>query len=303
MKHSTIFGIFSLFVDLGSISVFSAAASEPTHKEPATTEEMARKVKDLKNGLLASEDFAQARKILQAAGRSQDQSYAGDLKDIATIRSREDWHKLAFDALYSLWLLGEPKTYFLDNAKAFDNNPILAYYSILILSYNPSDEVGGSLPSRVSSKLGANVPLSPEAAELNRSINLVNGALSLFRMVNQMAKTYDATSEPEKKLALLVPNIRVAWSPMAVESHEPTTGLDPRAVWARQQLFRLSEDQPNAVAAGILALRADIVRQDTVIKASDATNKAYQEYFLRSVGAKAKVRFEELPKSKEANLR
>jgi hypothetical protein len=300
MKKTTGRAILLILMWLGSFLASSVMANDegPTVVEPPK-ELLPTKLNDLRTALLTGENFAQARMTVQVAGRSKDKAYAASLKELANTRSREEWHKLAFDALYSLWLLGEPKTYFLDNAKAFDNNPILAYYSILILSYNPSDEVGGSLPSRVSSKLGANVPLSPEAAELNRSINLVNGALSLFRMVNQMAKTYDATSEPEKKLALLVPYIRVALNAMAEENHEPTSDLDPRAVWAKRQLFLLSEEQPAAVAEGILALRDDIVRQDSVIKASDARNKAYQEYFLRSVGNEAKMKYEELRKASE----
>ena len=300
MKKTTIRAILVILMWLACALISSVVANDegPDLVEPPR-ELLPTKLKDLRTALLTGENFAQARMIVQAVGRSKDQAYAASLKELASTRSRDEWHKLAFDALYSLWLLGEPKAYFLDNAKAYEDNPQLTYYSILILGYEPSDEVANGLPGEASSKRDPNVALTPAVRDRIRSTNLVNAALRMFGVVNRTSHNYRAIPEAEKRLALLVPYMRVGWNAMAGENHEPTSDLDPRAVWAKRQLFLLSEEQPAAVAEGILAIRDDIVRQDSVIKASDARNKAYQEYFLRSVGNEAKMKYEELRKASE----
>lgn len=286
--------VLAALVWVSTVTMEQACADGIEAVAEATSEEvLAAKLNDLAKAPLTSKNFQDARRYVQAAAKSENKQHAASLKSIIDARAPTKWHLLAFDALYSLWLLGEPKVYFLANAKTYADNPTLASYSILILAYDPIPDVTEELPSKTLGNIGK-VPLAPEAKEIIRSKNLVNSALSSYGLVNLRLQEYLDTSEPEKRMEILVSCIRSKWNPIGVDEHDPTENLAPQVVWARTRLFKLSQEQPSLVARSICALRPTVVIGNPEVETKAPIVKEYQAFFLRGVGEQAKREYEAL---------
>lgn len=237
---------------------------------------MSVKLSEVSNGSLT---FEESRQFVQAAGHSGNREHSTILKEIAAVHSLKKHTKVAFDALFSLWELGEPQSYFLENAKSFKSNPELAAYSIMILANSPTQEVT------------ENIPNEQEVIGDNR----VSGALSQYRYVYRILKEYRGLPDIAKKVSILEQCILTGWSPMGIiEEYEPTGNRKPLAVWAQAELLMLSKQEPAAVAQKTLGLRP-------YSDAKDWQSEHYRAYFMRFIGEEAKTKYEELRKASELN--
>jgi hypothetical protein len=186
-------------------------------------------------GALAYED---ARGIVQQAGLSGDASLIPLLKDIAEQPSGERNLRLTFDALCAAWLLGEPRDYFLANARAHAAKKWLAYYSILLLGREPGDEQAAAL----------------EAVKAETKDNQISGAIAEAVRVRALADQYPESGTLEERTAFVLRYSRGEWSPITLDPPGLGWALKPVTAWAQWELWRLAQEAPETVARQIARL-------------------------------------------------
>lgn len=299
MKKTVIFAALAFALELSPNDIGRVYAREPIPTpQPLSGEALARKIEELRTIPVKGYAYSDAIWYIRKAGQSKNREYAGALKAIATAQSerKTDVTELPFHALYSLWLLGEPKAYFLDNARAYEDNIMLAYYSILILAYDPIPEVTEKLPTEIIDNEPGPLVLTPAVKERIKKTNLINGSLGVYKMMNQTSQAYNSTTDLERKLAILMPGIRNGWRPSRVgrEEFDISTSLAPLAVWARTRLWKLSQEQPAEVARAITTVRFRIEGSPD-IESRDDVQDSFRNYLSRLLGDEAKREYGEVP--------
>ncbi len=183
--------------------------------------------------------FEQARAIVWEAGESHDVRYARTLREIAAAWSCDTaYYKVAFDALHSLWLMGEPREYFLRNLRDHSNNQWLAYYSAHVLGYSPDNDL-----ARVLEEIRTGV-----------TDEYVRGQINQVRFVVELRRQLTEQSTPQAKAKFLVRYCGMGFTELSggiIEGHEPSSSLRPEAVWARLEMARISREQPDVVRDAI----------------------------------------------------
>jgi len=205
---------------------------------------------------------------VQEAGRSDDQRYRTVLREIAVKWSHEEvYYKVAFDALHSLWLLGEPRKFFLENVRKEKEHKWLTYYSIHVLSYDIDEDT-----------LQALERMGTEASDEHVKGNL-RYAKHVLYLRGELAKQRNARA----KAAFLVQYCGAGFTALSgwtIEENEPTSSLTQEAVWARIEMARLLLQDRRAVQAAI-----DSVEFDRVFSI-DFTLR-YREYIRQTVAEAA----------------
>jgi|WetSurMetagenome_2_1015567.scaffolds.fasta_scaffold59204_2 hypothetical protein len=289
MKSENVFVVIALLMIFACIGISdlmadngSAKENIPEEKNVSTATDLVKKVKYANN-----KEYMESRKVVQDVGRkgSQDQvpqlkavvrTIAETARDMQTIAETERSETIAFDALHSLWLLKEPKAFFLETANNYHKTkPMLAYYAIHILAYNPANEVWEEL-----SKIEHDSPNSR-----------VVDALGTYQYVLQISHRYSQMTDIKEKVELLVNTCLLSgWSIFGGsenENNEPSGYLRPIAVWSWQPLLQLSEQEPSLVAQIIFTLKPSVGGKPPYID-------IIHDYIIRFVGDRAKAHYKEL---------
>jgi hypothetical protein len=285
MKINAIFTTIAVFALLACSSIPASMAKEETQtgnssndRTVATAADLTEKLKSVANGRL---DFEESRRLVQSAGQGGRLDLSPQLKLVAESVSETKHGKVAFDALYSLWLLDEPKTFFLETVKDHGTKPFLACYSIFILAYDPTDDVGEKL-----SKI-----------ERESTNNAVLGTIAQFRRVQEASRKYSQMASIEEKLVLLTQCLRTGWSQLGVLEWDPSSNLHPITVWAKGQISQLGEQQPGSVARWIFSLNTFNKLPEIYLDGMPENSiNSFKDYLLRFVGDNAKAEYQKLRK-------
>lgn len=249
-------------------------AGAPSAEAPSA-EAISQRLEEVSGGKL---DIDAARLVVRSAGRSGDKTLSAKLKSIALKFSKmeDDGGRdtVAFEALKGLWRLGEPKEYFLRNAKNYKENAVLACYSIWILAYSPEPEISKELPSQKETL----------------SNDLINEALQDYRMVESLSKRYQATVEFDKRFSLLVLCADSGW---ILDGDSLHVEYSARVVWGQSRLYELSKEDPAAVAKSIFSFRQPWLKNGADIE-------KLKTYFLRHVVDEARSQFKLLNEAEAA---
>jgi hypothetical protein len=139
--------------------------------------------------------------------------------------------KLCFDALHSLWLLGEPDEYFLGIVREHRSRGTIATYAASVLLREPTD---GRTIQEVQ-ELVAQLKVSGSLAD---AIG-VGLWLNLF-----FTNFYHSTVQVNAKAELLVDELLRIWDPYGVDEYDPHGFLRPVVIWCRKEIAALSEAAP-----------------------------------------------------------
>jgi hypothetical protein len=241
----------------------SAAATRPSPK--VTAAEVQR---------VATEQisFADAERILRAAGETGDPKLIEPLKSAASTWAKQPQHALAaYFALHSLWQLGESRDYFLKNLDEYKGNKWLAYYSILILGRDPN----GSLMDRLE-QIRADTAATGD--------NDLAAAVSAVRRTRDVIEQYQAMQAIAQRIDLLLRHAGSTWNPMSGMRSDPLDQSSPLPFWARKELQRLSGDHELLIAQRLAALdigagfgMAEDAREYVAQFLPEKVRKAYHE--------------------------
>ena len=212
-------------------------------------------------------DNPAAREAVVQAGLSADQTRVPLLKEIAQATSTDRNRKVTFDALYSLWQLGESREYFRENARAHQRNKWLAYYSILVLGSDPDDEKT------------IEVLIEIKAASTD---NQIRGAIAEAERVRFLAGEYGQQQTPQQKSSFLLAHFRSYWNPVSLGESEIGTPANPLAIWSQKKLFELSHESPEVVAQAVFEI--DLAKD----YGSDSFTKSYRAHIAQFLSEAAR---------------
>jgi len=230
--------------------------------------------------LTEGREWSIARDLVQSAGCVGDRRFVPQLKEIARRESlKPNREMLTFDALYALWLLGEPREYFLENVRSHRGSKYLAYYSLYMLAYEPDEKMVDELNS-----------IGRETTD-ELIGNFINGGM-VFSALG-LADDYAKLKTPEEKVEYLLDNFGGGWGPTGGMDNDPNSSHDPAAVWARRTLFRLSREAPEVVAQAVAGI--DISGHDG---AQDYL-RDFQECVVHFICAEARTILERLERERE----
>ena len=194
---------------------------------------LTEKLKNIPN--LESEE-KDTRVIIHEAAKRRNPAFSPMYKKIA-----ETWWQkneyIAFDALYALWKTGEDRTYFRNLALNYKTNKVLAYYAIIVLSYDPDDktmEVISKINEEIKGDFYFGLPIGQ--------------AETVYDRLSKYAKIEDIS----KKVQYLVVGLRSQWTPKPLNRFSPHFDLYPLAVWAQERLLELSKKEPDQVAKALI---------------------------------------------------
>lgn len=270
--------LLALIVGVPQAVILNAYSSQKPAGDAPSAEVIDQRLEQLAVGKL---DLNEAQDVVRSAGDTKDVKFSVKLKLIAvsfSIKERniEGQGLIAFDALNSLRKLGEPKEYFLRNAKNFHENPVLAYYSILILACNPAPEIARALPGN----------------EETLSNNLIHGALENYRRLEFHSQAYQLAVEHDKRFNLLAMCARSGWSPFSDEE-DPELNCFSEVVWGQAKLYEWSKEDPAAVAKSIFSFRPSWMQ-------NAADLERLKTYFLRHVVDQTRSQFKLLNEAEAA---
>jgi|LakMenEpi03Aug12_release.lakeMendotaPanAssembly.Ray.scaffolds.fasta_scaffold432335_1 hypothetical protein len=268
----------ALIVGVLHAVILNAYSSQKSAADAPSAEVISQRLEELAVGKL---DINEAQDVVRSAGDTKDVKFSVKLKLIAvsfSIKERniEGQGLIAFDALNSLRKLGETKEYFLRNAKNYHENPLLAYYSILILACSPTPEIASALPGN----------------EETLSNNLIHGALENYRRLECHSKAYQLAVEHDKRFNLLAMCARSGWSQIS-DVVDPELEFFPEVIWGQGKLYDLSKEDPAAVAKSIFSFRPSWID-------NAADLESLKKYYLRHVVDQTRSQFKLLNEAEAA---
>lgn len=227
----------------------------------------------LRQALAGQADDLAVRQAIVQAGLSGNRRFAALLKRIAEETARESRRKVTYDALRSLEQIGEPPTYFLTNAHNHQGNKWLAYYSILILAHSPADA-----PTR----------MALDTIKTQTADNQIRGAIAEAERLRALAAEYQQLDTVQARIAYVLNHFRSGWNPISFGQTELGSATDPLAVWSQQELWRLSQTDPDLVAESVAGI--DLSEQ----YADESISRSYREYIGQFLTAAAAQRLQAL---------
>jgi hypothetical protein len=267
----------------------TVGAGEPTVDLSSTSaEELGKKLDAVIDGSLG---FHESRVLLHSVGRGGRREQMPKLKVIAETQWGPERRELDFYALYSLMLLGEPTEYFLAKGEAFRANFWLAYYSMYVLAYEPTQEIVDRL-SAIYDASGRQ--------------GMVQNPLGMARYVLDTSQHYAQLTDLEGRFAYLIPHVVTSWRPGGVEYYDHQFGAArPPSVWAKKELLKLSQQSPAAVAAQLRAytrIKRSPKTEDYFVRRGPEVaqwNEDCRQYILEYVSAETRTEYERLRKAEE----
>lgn len=214
-----------------------------------------------------------AREAIVQTGVTDDRRFVPQLKQIAAETSRETNSKVTYDALDSLWRLGEPKEYFLDNARAHEQNKWLAYYSLLLLGRDPDDERSQEVMAEIKAR---------------STDNQIRGAIAEAGRLRAIAGEYDQLATDEEKIDFVLARFRGGWDPISFGLTEIGSSVDPLGAWARSQLLALSQKHPELVAQAVRRIDLSDQYEDP------SFTRSYRNYVAQFIAPEAQQRLQEM---------
>ena len=186
----------------------------------------------------------QAEYAARRAGASGDPSYSPRLRQIAEIYAGTEHDDIALNALHALWELGEPEAYFLDHARNWPQNVLLASNSIRMLGRAPDSTTVQELQS---------------LAVASDSID-IQGAVNDYRTTLRFSAQYQGLPLAEKmdflfwRLTDVLTTILDTADSLIIAEGTDDGDLDAYTLWARDRLRELAHQQPDSVQTYIDAL-------------------------------------------------
>ncbi len=227
----------------------------------------------LRQALAGQADDLPVRQAIVQAGLSGNRPFAALLKRIAEETARESRRKVTYDALHSLWQLGEPVAYFAANARAHMRHKWLAYYSILILARYPDEAQAQAALNAVRS----------ESAD-----NQIRGAVAEVDRLWALTADYRQLDTVQARLDFVLSHFRSGWNPISLGQTELGSVADPLAVWTQQELRRLAQSHPDLVAERVAAI--DLTAQ----YGDESISQSYRAYLAQFLTVAAAQRLQEL---------
>jgi hypothetical protein len=206
--------------------------------EKVTAERLRELLPLLRRDAVPSRD---ARRVLQSAGLSNDASLRPLLRALAGTVTADKNREVIYDALHALWRLGEPAASFLANARRHADNKWLAYFSILILGRDPSDD-------EVE-------PALEEIAAASHD-NQIRGAVAEYARSRYLRRRYARFSKLESKVGFVLQHFKGYWNPVLFVEGADLSSHDPETAWLETELRALSREAPETVAR--LIAEADV---------------------------------------------
>ncbi|NBC19053.1 MAG: hypothetical protein GVY18_17260 [Bacteroidetes bacterium] len=188
--------------------------------------------------------------LLHHVGRSGDTTYTAPIKQLVDAFARgQRPDLLGFNALYALRLLGEPQSYFLDQAFRHAESPMLSRYAINILAQDPDSTTLDTLQTLRAVRDG-----------------LIQGALNLYQSALYVENEYASLLTPEARVDYLLDTVSIGrgLSDRRFEAGRPLSGHIGLAVWARMQLREVHAAHPEVVEQAIAALPSERHRLRTL---------------------------------------
>jgi hypothetical protein len=187
-----------------------------------------------------------AELVARRAGESGDRAYVPQLKEIAmqfTTISRS----ISFNALHALYLLGEPESYFLDNAKQYASDEWLARYSVWVLARDPDSTTYFQVlePLWERSRNG----------HLQTAINEYGNILDFEARFDSAPDTISLDFQLMGLTGVVGDGYNFRWvepgGGYPVLEGSSKSYLHPMVVWGRNRLQALAEQHPQQVLAFI----------------------------------------------------
>jgi hypothetical protein len=227
----------------------------------------------LRHALAGQGDDLVVRQAIVQAGLSGNRPFAAQLKRIAEETAHESRRQVTYDALHSLWQLGEPAAYYAANARAHTRHKWLAYYSILILARYPDD---------------AQAQAALDAVRGESADNQIRGAIAEVDRLQALTAVYQQLDTPQARIDFVLSHFRSGWNPISLGQTELGSVADPLAVWTQQELRRLAQSHPDLVAERVAAI--DLSAQ----YAEESLSQAYRAYIAQYLTTAAAQRLQEL---------
>lgn len=191
--------------------------------------------------------------FLKRAAQSKDPAPIGTLKELAIRYANDDdlsryqegveYSGVAHTAMYALWKKGVPRSYFLNLARQYEQDPWPAFYAATILATHPDAETMALL----------------EEMKRRFSGGYGHGIYGTARYVRAQFESYEQMATPEEKADFLIKwagrgfqalgHGRIAWS----ESRH----LHPASVRAREELLPFSQEHPAVVARQLASVKLE----------------------------------------------
>lgn len=238
-----------------------------------TTQDGAKIEKGLRQILGGGSEDLAARESVIMTGLSADRQFVPLLKEIVEATSKDRNRKVTYDALHSLWQLGEPREYFLNNALSHERNKWLAYYSILVLGRDPADE-------RIVEVLNEIKAASAD--------NQIRGAIAEAERVRFLETEYRQRQTPQEKCGYLMAHFRSTWNPITLGQAEIGSPINPLVIWSQQKLFELSQESPEVVARAVFDI--DLSKDF----GDDSYTKSYRAYVAQFLSEEARRIYQQL---------
>lgn len=169
------------------------------------------------------------------AARSGDKRYIPLLKELVSIHSSKS---VCADLMNALYLLGEPKEYFLEYARNHKQAKWPAYFAIWVLARDPDEKT---------------------LAKINRIADetvdsQLDGVCQEAKMVFYQDQRMRSTIPVSEKVSMLMLDISYGWSPLTGMPNMFGSGGEqaPLPTWARGQLLKLSSEEPEKTAKAII---------------------------------------------------
>ncbi len=241
----------------------------PTYGEDPSGYPLSGALTLLLNGQLSIDDVWNT--LLQAAN-SQDSTLAPLLKDIA-YAYQDNLPEATHLALYALWRLGEPTSYFVDLAQNYQGNIFLAERAIMVIAARPH-----------SSTLSVIQPLRQASGN-----GFIQGAVNFYEAVLHLETSYE-TYTPEEQSWLLMNLVkRPFWLPSSNCNHcyggilkGDTEGeLKAHIIWAHEKLLAFVAAYPHLIQQRIHEIGE--ARTEELPASQQAEWRAYLEAYLTEV--------------------
>jgi hypothetical protein len=187
-----------------------------------------------------------AQRAVRRAGESGDRAYVPQLKQIATQFTTIS-RSISFNALHALYLLDEPESYFLDNARQYASDEWLARYSVWVIARDPDSTTYFQTlePLWETSNNGG----------LQTAINEYRQMLDLEARLAAIPDTLSLETKLKIRMGFSEDGYNFRWvEPLGgvpVDEGSSKTYLRPEAVWGRNGLRDLAEQHPQQVVAFI----------------------------------------------------
>lgn len=286
---------FTLIAFLGLMINAKATTTQEPKKENSNNQNTTKPfqenidytLEEIVNGKV---DVGEAISCVKQAGKTKNKKYISSLREIAEVYSKKR-HIVTFFALYNLREVGESQDYFLAKAKNHKLDKKLAYYSIAILAYDPTEVIVNTL-KQISEDIKLE-KYSPDNGSIQEAIRRVNN-------VYYYAKKLEDIKGFKTRVELLLDIVGSSGCGSRSDfssnfNYGPNT--DPLAIWSQQKLYLFSMENSELVAQTII--NRDILKNpgiNWVIPCPDKNygNTDYRNYISRFLCNEAALLLKEL---------